>query len=219
MRYVHTIADQLTAEHLTWREYAQDMGNKAHRDGRVMTKNGPACGHPPIGGIDLTDSTGPKDDSYATRHNPFMYFRSIIGHKAYCDTHVVSLTPLGRDLGRISSTPNYSFVTPNTCADGHDWPKCQDGSPGRLRRVDQFLKSWMPRITASPPSHPNMNEVGLYGPGGGRARRPRCHAGRHPARRLLWVTDRLGEPGWTVGGTITCVASSRCRSSSGIGSP
>jgi phosphatidylinositol-3-phosphatase len=202
-KYVNTIAGQLTAKHLTWREYAQDMGNNAHRDGTVMTKNGPACGHPPIGGVDLTDSTGPKDDSYATRHNPFMYFRSIIADKAYCDSHVVSLTPLSRDLGRVASTPNYSFVTPNTCADGHDWPKCQDGSPGRLPRVDQFLRTWIPKITASPayqanglilimfdesgsdedagaccgevdglgygdPSHPNMNEVGLYGPGGGR---------------------------------------------------
>jgi hypothetical protein len=133
VRYVHTIADQLTAKQLKWREYAQDMGNNAHRDGTVMTKNGPACGHPPIGGIDLTDSTGPKHDSYATRHNPFMYFRSIIGHKAYCDSHVVSLTPLGRDLGRISSTPNYSFVTPNRAPTGTIGPSARTARPAACR--------------------------------------------------------------------------------------
>ena len=202
-QYINTIAGQLTAKHLSWREYAQDMGNNPHRDGTVMTQNGPACGHPKIGGEDFTDSTGPRNDSYATRHNPFMYFRSVISNKSYCDAHVLSLAPLAHDLGNIATTPNYSFVTPNTCFDGHDWPKCQDGTPGRLPRVDQFLKEWVPRIMASPsyerdgmilitfdesgddsdagaccgevdglgfddPSHPNMNEVGLYGPGGGR---------------------------------------------------
>ena len=202
-RYINTIAGQLTAKHLSWREYAQDMGNNPHRDGTVMTKNGPACGHPKIGAEDLTDSTGPKNDSYATRHNPFVYFRSVISNKSYCDAHVLSLAPLAHDLSNIATTPNYSLVTPNTCFDGHDWPKCQDGSPGRLPRVDQFLKVWIPKIMASPaykrdgmilimfdesgddsnagaccgevdglgfddPSHPNMNEVGLYGPGGGR---------------------------------------------------
>jgi phosphatidylinositol-3-phosphatase len=201
--YVDTIANQLTAKHLTWREYAQDMGNNAHRDGTVMTPNGPACGHPKLGAVDLTDSTGPANDSYATRHNPFMYFESIIGNPSYCDSHVLSLSPLAGDLKSAATTPNYSFVTPNTCADGHDWPKCQDGTPGRLPRVDEFLKAWIPQIMASPaykqdglilvtfdesgddsdagaccgevdslgftdPSHPNLNEVGLYGPGGGR---------------------------------------------------
>ena len=103
----------------------------------------------------------------------------------------------------VASTPNYSMVTPDTCADGHDWPKCQNGTPGRLPKVNAFLKTWIPKITASPayranglivivfdesgsdenagaccgevdslgysdPSHPNLNEPGLYGPGGGR---------------------------------------------------
>jgi len=202
-KYVPTIAGQLTANGLTWREYAQDMGNDPHRDGTVMTPNGPACGHPKLNGVDLTDTTGPANDSYATRHNPFMYFESIIGNKSYCDSHVLSLSPLAADLKSVATTPNYSFVTPNTCFDGHDWPKCQDGTPGRLPRVDEFLKTWIPQIMASPayqenglilvtfddsgddsnagaccgevdslgftdPSHPNLNEVGLYGPGGGR---------------------------------------------------
>jgi hypothetical protein len=117
------IANQLSAKRLTWREYAQDMGNNAHRDGTVHTAQGPACGHPALGGVDLTDSTGPANDSYATRHNPFMYFESVIGSKKYCDSHVLSLGPLAHDL------KSAAFVTPNTCADGHDWPKCQDGTP------------------------------------------------------------------------------------------
>jgi hypothetical protein len=202
-KYVKTVANQLQAKHLSWRGYMQDMGNIAHRDKTVMTKNGPACGHPQLNSEDLTDSTGPAKDSYATRHDPFMYFQSVIGNKKLCDNHVLSFKPLAHDLKKVSTTPNFNFVVPNTCNDGHDWPKCQDGTPGRLPRVNKFLKTWIPRIEKSPayrkdgmivvtmdesghdedaaaccgevdslgyddPAHPNMNEPGVYGPGGGK---------------------------------------------------
>jgi phosphatidylinositol-3-phosphatase len=200
---VLTVGNQLSAKGLTWKQYSQDMGNDPKRDGTVQTSEGPACGHPQLGGTDYTDSTAPKNDSYATRHNGFMYFESVIGNKALCDKHVVSLTPLTKDLESVSTTPNYSFITPNTCYDGHDWPKCQNGTAGRLPKVEVFLKEWIPKIMASPaykkngmilittdeagddsvagaccgevdglgfddPSHPNLNEPGLYGPGGGK---------------------------------------------------
>jgi hypothetical protein len=202
-KYVKTIAGQLDAKHLSWREYAQQMGIDPKRDGTVATKNGPACGHPVVGGTDFTDSTGPANDSYATRHNPFVYFKSIIDDRSLCDSHVLSLTPLASNLKKISTTPNYSMITPDTCADGHDWPKCQNGTAGRLPKVNAFLQQYVPMIMASPaykrngmilittdesgsdedagaccgeasglgygdPSHPNLNEPGLYGPGGGR---------------------------------------------------
>jgi hypothetical protein len=200
---VKTVANQLSAKHLTWRGYMQDMGNLPHRDKTVKTKNGPACGHPKLNTEDLTDSTGPAADSYATRHDPFMYFQSVIGNKQLCNSHVLSFKPLAHDLKKVSTTPDFSFVVPNTCNDGHDWPKCQDGTAGRLPRVNKFLKKWITKIQASPayrkngliivtmdesgndenataccgevdslgyddPSHPNMNEPGVYGPGGGR---------------------------------------------------
>lgn len=202
-RYVPTIASQLDAKHLSWREYAQQMGVDPKRDGTVPTAQGPACGHPKLNGTDFTDTEGPANDSYATRHNPFMYFDAIIDDASLCDSHVLSLRPLARDLQKISTTPNYSMITPDTCADGHDWPKCQNGTPGRLPKVNAFLKTYVPMIMNSPaykangmilittdesgsdedagaccgensglgygdPSHPNINEPGLYGPGGGR---------------------------------------------------
>jgi hypothetical protein len=200
---VLTVGNELSAKGFSWREYAQDMGNDPKRDGTVETADGPACGHPPLGATDLTDTTGPANDSYATRHNGFMYFESVIDNKSLCDQHILSLAPLDHDLASVSTTPAYSFITPNTCYDGHDWPKCQDGTPGRLPRVDQFLSEWVPKIMRSPayqqggmilvtfdesgddsdaaaccgefdglgfddPSHPNINEAGLYGPGGGK---------------------------------------------------
>src|ERR1700735_1118833 len=52
-KYINTLAGQLSKHHLSWREYAQDMGNDPHRDGTVTTPHGPACGHPKLGAVDL----------------------------------------------------------------------------------------------------------------------------------------------------------------------
>src|SRR3546814_10253451 len=66
-------------------------------------------------------------DQYATRHNPFMYFRSIIDDQPYCDEHVVNLDDAFiDDLRSVDTTPAYSFITPNLCDDGHD-ANCANG--------------------------------------------------------------------------------------------
>src|SRR5262249_38695228 len=83
------------------------------------------------------------------KHNPFMYFHSIIDDQARCEQHVVNLDTLPKDLGQIDSTPNFSFITPNLCHDGHDAP-CMNGEQGGLVSADQFLRTWAPRILASP---------------------------------------------------------------------
>jgi hypothetical protein len=199
---VTTVADQLSQAHLTWKAYMQDMGN-------VATRESPVCGHPAVGAPDNTQRAVPGD-GYVTRHNPFVYFHSIIDDKARCDTAVVPLgtttgglpsgtpsgvTGLATDLKSASTTPNYSFLTPNLCSDGHDAPCVnQPASPSALTNVDAFLQTWVPLITNSPafkkdgllevtfdeadtgdatsccnqtpgPAAPNP---GLSGPGGGR---------------------------------------------------
>jgi hypothetical protein len=88
-------------------------------------------------------------DQYATRHNPFVYFHSIIDDQARCDANVVPLSRLKGDLAARSTTPSYSFITPNLCHDGHDEP-CVDGQPGGLVSADRFVKQWVPRILRSP---------------------------------------------------------------------
>jgi hypothetical protein len=65
-----------------------------------------------------------------------------------CDSHVVNLDALPADLSRVSSTRNYTFITPNLCNDGHD-ATCANGQSGGLPAADAFLKTWVPRITAS----------------------------------------------------------------------
>src|SRR5205814_5768954 len=88
-------------------------------------------------------------DQYAARHNPFVYFHSLIDDDARCQSHVVDLSQLDKDLARPKTTPQFSFITPNLCHDGHDSP-CVDGQPGGLVSADAFLQAWVPRIESSP---------------------------------------------------------------------
>jgi hypothetical protein len=183
---VKTIADQLDAAGRSWKGYMEDMAN---------TPSAPkTCRHPAIGQLDDTQSAR-AGDQYATRHNPFVYFHSIIDDKARCDSRVVPLDRLTADLTAANTTPNLSFITPDLCSDAHDEP-CIDGRPGGLKSTDVFLREWVPRITGSPayadggvlvvtwdeanvgpgtsdaccsePSGPNTVQPGIFGPGGGR---------------------------------------------------
>jgi hypothetical protein len=134
---VQTIANQLEAKGLTWKGYMQDMGNTP---GAPQT-----CRHPAIGANDDTQQARPTDH-YATRHNPFVYFHSIIDSPT-CDANDVPLDRLPADLS--GSTANFSFIVPSLCDDGHDTP-CADKRPGGLVSADAFLKTWVPKIEASP---------------------------------------------------------------------
>jgi len=138
---VPTIAGQLSAAGLTWRDYNDGMGADPKRESAE-------CGHPAVGSVDNTETATPTDQ-YATRHNPFVYFHSIIDNTTLCDTHVVNLDLLPRDLAYAPDTPNYVFITPDLCDDGHD-ATCANGGPGGLGQADTFLREWVPRITGSP---------------------------------------------------------------------
>jgi hypothetical protein len=137
---VKTIANQLEDKHLTWHGYMEDMGKDSTRESST-------CGHPPIGNVDSTEWASPVDQ-YATKHNPFMYFHAVIDSRS-CKTNVVALPALEHDLASAATTPNFSFITPNLCHDGHDHP-CANGEPGGLESANLFLKHWVPIITASP---------------------------------------------------------------------
>jgi hypothetical protein len=138
---VPTVTSQLTAAGYTWRSYNEDMGADPTREASV-------CAHPGINAGDNTQKAT-ATDQYATRHDPFVYFHSIIDDTTLCDTHVVNLSALPQDLASPGGGANYSFVTPNLCHDGHDAP-CANGQPGGLTSADAFLKTWVPRITGTP---------------------------------------------------------------------
>jgi hypothetical protein len=144
---VRTLPDQLAQLHKSWRGYMEDMGNDPAREAAT-------CGHPALGAADPTQSAEPPSarvpagDQYAARHNPFVYFHSIIDSPA-CATNVVNLEQLTRDLAARQTTPNFAFIAPNLCHDGHDAP-CKNGEPGGLKSADLFLRLWVPRIMSSP---------------------------------------------------------------------
>ena len=152
---VKTLADQLKAKGLTWKGYMEDMGNDPSRESAT-------CGHPALNAHDPTQhaqapsAAVPLGDQYAARHNPFVYFHSIIDSPD-CATNVVPLTRLEADLASLSTTPNFVFITPNLCNDGHDGDGtgrpgkgCVNREPGGLTSADRFLQIWVPRIIASP---------------------------------------------------------------------
>jgi phosphatidylinositol-3-phosphatase len=130
---VPTLPRQLTDNGLTWRGYMQQMRER--------------CQHPEIGALDPTQHAR-KGHNYAVRHNPFVYFASIIGDAPYCRDHVRQLWWMKRDLRHTSTTPNLSYITPDLCRDGHDEP-CVAGQKGGLAMVDRFLMRWVPRILDS----------------------------------------------------------------------
>ena len=138
---VKTLPDQLEAAGLNWKGYMEDMGNYPQRERAT-------CGHPEIGDRDYT-LIATASDKYAAKHDPFVYFHTIIDDQARCDAHVVNLDALSKDLQSVDTTASYTFITPNLCNDGHD-PECIDGSPGGFAAVDAFLRKWVSLITASP---------------------------------------------------------------------
>ncbi len=144
---IKTLPDQLKEIGLSWKGYMEDMGNDPAREAST-------CGHPALNAADNTQGAEapsaavPLGDQYATRHNPFMYFHSIIDSPD-CATHVVNLNALQQDLQSIDTTANFTFITPNLCNDGHD-THCANGDPGGLVSADAFLQKWVPLIMASP---------------------------------------------------------------------
>src|SRR5205807_3721277 len=140
---VKTVGDQLDAKGRAWRGFMEDMGNDPARDG-----SGCGHGHPAVNSQDRTQSAA-SNDQYAMRHNPFMYFHSIIDNDSRCKARVVPLTRLPGALKQASQTPNYVFISPNLCHDGHD-TGCANGEPGGLVSANAFLKQWMPKILGSP---------------------------------------------------------------------
>lgn len=156
---IKTVADQLKARGKTWRGYMEDMGKNPAREQA-------ACGQPLItvngvtqvalNKVDGTQSAEafPGGDQYAARHNPFVYFHSLID-SGECARHVVNFNQLAQDLLHESTTANFSFITPNLCHDGHDGngttTKCKNTvEPGGLVSADAFLKSVVPMIMNSP---------------------------------------------------------------------
>jgi hypothetical protein len=154
---VPSLPSQLASAGFSWKGYLEDMGNDPSRESAT-------CGHPVVGASDPS-FVATSTDGYATRHNPFVYFHSIIDNTAVCNSQVVPLgttggtlpagtpagvTGLATDLQSVSTTPNFSVISPNLCNDGHDYPCKNPTGTSALANIDTFLSTWVPLIENSP---------------------------------------------------------------------
>jgi hypothetical protein len=97
-----TIGDQVTAKGATWKAYIADMGEQT-------------CSHPNSGAVD--DALLPNTDSgYDTRHNPFIYFHSLLD-LGDCASDDQDLTHLSSALAHKSATAKLSYIAPGACED------------------------------------------------------------------------------------------------------
>jgi len=90
-------------------------------------------------GLPRPGFTGAFWGRYAKKHDPFLYFRDVVGDRTRL-TRVVPLTALRRDLRR-GRLPDFSFVVPNMCNSMHD---CS------VATGDAWLRAQLPPLLALP---------------------------------------------------------------------
>ena len=150
------VADQLFSARFTWGAYMEDMGKpEPVAQGQTAPASPPqTCVHPSSGAADATHDVRKADPAtdyagtgYAARHNPFVYFHSLLDLGS-CQQRDV---PLDRLDGALQTgTPNFTFISPNLCNTGEP-SQCDDtvSDPGPAQ-ADEFLRTWVPKIIASP---------------------------------------------------------------------
>src|SRR3984957_5952178 len=112
--HARNIADLLDAAHQPWKAYLQS-------------------------------AEGPCDDTVHNQYwdddQPMMYFADVRSRPAYCASHVVPLESLTTDLAHRSTTPAFSWVSPDDCSD-------MEGCG--IKAGDEFLAAELGAIMASP---------------------------------------------------------------------
>ena len=129
------IGDQLDDAQLSWKGYMDGMPSACfHADLSPSARPDPYQGN----------STQPPAYNYADRHDPFDYYPDIVDNNDRCAAHVVPYTQLSTDIAG-DAVPAFSFITPDTCHDGHDSP-CAGGEPGGLVSADAWLRQNLPPL-------------------------------------------------------------------------
>jgi acid phosphatase len=92
--------------------------------------------------------TGLYSGAYMKRHAPLPYYTDMANSSLI--KHHVSTTELAKDIAN-GTLPNFAFITP----DGdHDMHNCSAGLAACLSTADQWLKSNIGPLLASPPFQP-----------------------------------------------------------------
>jgi phosphatidylinositol-3-phosphatase len=135
------LGDQLDTAGLGWAGYMDSMPSPCfHADASTTASTDPYQG-------DSTTAPG----NYADRHNPFLYYPDILDNNTRCVAHDLPYPQLGVDITN-NAVPAFSFITPDTCHDGHDAP-CAGGQPGGLTSADLWLSQQLPALINYMDSH------------------------------------------------------------------
>jgi hypothetical protein len=172
---VPTLFNQLDAAGVSWKGYAQDLGNP-DESGPTHDAGTEYCGAPYAepGATGSTAFPNPGSangtDQYVPKHFPFPWFESIRAAGDCNEAHIANLfsetNGLYHDLQSASSTPAFSWISPNNCSDAHDavchgnnlsggfanptTPNAPVNYTGGLYASDLFLEHIIPEIEESP---------------------------------------------------------------------
>ena len=179
-RIVKTLFNQLDAARVSWKGYAQDLNNTYDGDPNgVPGLNSNSAGvkycgapYPTAGAIGTQPSPGSAvgNDQYVPKHFPPAWFESVLKSGDCNSRHIADLfdpkNGLYHDLQHESTTPAFSWITPDNCSDAHDavchgnnlsggfsgpnTPKPPVNYTGGLYAADLFLEHIVPEIEASP---------------------------------------------------------------------
>ena len=139
---------------------------------------------------------------YATQHNPFVYFHSIID-SPICKTNVVDLDHLAGDLASSRRRLRTSCSSRRTSATTATTTPCIDGATGRpgVRPTNFLSAAWVPKIMASPAFKADGLLDRHLRRGAGERRSRRVLRGRQPpgggriGARCSWArASRRGRP-------------------------
>lgn len=134
-----SIADQLEGAGLSWKMYADGTSAPCVHDAYA-----PTALQDSFQGDNGAPESATAGPNYADRHVPFLYYSNIVGDDTRCSGHLRPFTELQSDLAH-NTLPAYSFISPDTCNDGHDSP-CKGGRPGGLTSADVFLRANLPSL-------------------------------------------------------------------------
>jgi Phosphoesterase family len=172
---VPTLFNQLDQAHVSWKGYAQDLGNPDPPGTAPHSAGVNVCGAPfaqpgPAGSTtDPSPGSADATDQYVPKHFPFVWFDSILKSGDCNAKHIANVFSnsdgLAHDLKHESTTPAFSWITPNNCSDAHDavchgnnlsggfanptTPRAPVNFTGGLYAADLFLAHVVPEIEAS----------------------------------------------------------------------
>ena len=173
---VETLFNQLDRAKISWKGYAQDLGNP-DTSGPAHSAGVQYCGAPYAtpGRTGSTVQPNPGSanatDQYVPKHFPFPWFDSLLTSRNDCNpAHIANLFDPGgglyHDLQAEATTPMFSWISPNNCSDAHDavchgnnlsggfagpnTPNPPVNYTGGLYASDLFLEHVVPEIEKSP---------------------------------------------------------------------